>query len=408
MMASSGTVAAAGFRPPRYLIGRYHEIALKGRNRWRFVEQLKRNLRDIFADYRLGSVRGEGPRLIVELPDVIDDATAAERASLIFGFQNFSISSPVALDIQALKREAVAAANGTNARSFAIRTRRADKRFGLTSMEIDQIVGAEVKAAYGLAVDLDDPELTISIEIMPDIAYVSAGKLPGAGGLPAGIAGRAIAMLSGGIDSPVASYRMMKRGLHLDFVHFHSYPLVSAASREKAVELASHLTRYQARCRLILAPFAPVQREIVAATLRPLRVVLYRRFMMRIASALARGCGAAAIVTGESLGQVASQTLENMTVIEKAAGLPVFRPLVGMDKNEIVEQARALGTFETSIIPDQDCCTLFVPAHPETRAELAAVEAAERHFDIDRVVNDAVSAAETMNLSFPARASQTR
>ena len=207
---------------------------------------------------------------------------------------------------------------------------------------------------------------------------MAAGKHPGAGGLPVGVSGRATVLLSGGIDSPVAAYRMMRRGLHVDFVHFHSHPLVSAASREKACELAAHLTRYEARSKLALVPFADVQREIVARTLRPLRVVLYRRFMLRIASAMAQRIGgSAALVTGESLGQVASQTLKNMTVIEKAAALPMLRPLVGMDKNEIVVEARRLGTFETSILPDQDCCSLFVPAHPGARARAVAKEVLE-------------------------------
>jgi thiamine biosynthesis protein ThiI len=268
-------------------------------------------------------------------------------------------------------------------------------------MEIDRIVGAEVAAALGLKVDLSDPELTITIEILPDSAFIAVGKHPGAGGLPVGISGRATVLLSGGIDSPVAAYRMMRRGLQVDFVHFHSHPLVSAASREKAQELAEHLTRYEARSTLALVPFAEVQREIVARTLRPLRVVLYRRFMLRIASAIAIQSGSAALVTGESLGQVASQTLENMTVIEKAAALPILRPLVGMDKNEIIVEARRLGTFETSILPDQDCCSLFVPAHPETHARLQEVLVAEAQFDLAAMVSAAVANTEMIRLDFP-------
>lgn len=385
----------------RYLIGRYHEIALKGRNQWRFVDQLKRNLRGAFAGIRLGAMRGEGPRLMVELPDDAADELIAERAALVFGLQNFSISRRVPLDIEALKRESVAASRRQPGKRFEVRTRRAEKRFALNSMEIDRIVGAAVVDALGLKVDLNHPDFTIAIEILPDAAYVAVGKYPGAGGLPVGIAGRGLALLSGGIDSPVAAYRMMRRGLRLDFVHFHSYPLVSPASREKAADLAAHLTRFQGHAGLMLVPFADVQREIVARALRPLRVVLYRRFMMRIATVLARQLGATALVTGESLGQVASQTLANMIVIEDAAGMPVLRPLVGMDKNEIVEQARTLGTFETSIIPDQDCCSLFVPAHPETRASLAEVEQVESRFDIDRMVGTAVSITEKLRFQFP-------
>ncbi len=389
--------------PRRYLIGRYHEIALKGRNQWRFIEQLKRNLRDAFAGIELGAMRSEGPRLMVELIGEEPEELIVERAALVFGLQNFSISRTTPLDIEALKREAVSQARHYPGRTFAVRTRRAEKRFALNSMEIDRSVGAAVAGELGLKVDLENPDFTIAIEIMPAAAYVAVGKHPGAGGLPVGIAGRGLALLSGGIDSPVAAWRMMRRGLRLDFVHFHSYPLVSAASREKAADLAAHLTRFEGHSILMLAPFAEVQREIVARALRPLRVVLYRRFMMRIATALALRAGASALVTGESLGQVASQTLANMTVIENAAGMPILRPLVGMDKNEIVEQARMLGTFETSILPDQDCCSLFVPAHPETRATIAEVERAESCFDIDRMVTMAVDATEKQRFEFPHR-----
>ena len=388
---------------PRYLVGRYHEIGLKGRNRWRFVEELKRNLRRLFADYRLGPMRGEGRRLIVELPDELPDAVVRTRAPWAFGLQNFSLSRRVTLTMEAILDEAVAAARADRAaaRTFRVSTSRTEKRFPLDSMRIDQLVGAAVAADSGLKVELEHPDLVVAIEILPDGAYLTAGKLAGAGGLPVGVTGHGIVLLSGGIDSPVAAYRMMRRGLRVDFVHFHSYPLVSAASREKACDLAAHLTRYEARSTLMLVPFAEAQRAIVARAPRPLRVVLYRRFMLRIASVLAAQMGAQALVTGESLGQVASQTLENMTVIEQAASLPLIRPLVGMDKNEIIDEARRLGTFETSILPDQDCCSLFIPAHPETRARLDQVEAAEAPFDVARMVEDAVRRTEVVHHVFP-------
>lgn len=389
----------------RYLIGRYHEIILKGRNRWRFVEQLKQNLRAVFADFRLDGMRSEGPRIIIKLPAAITDEVASRRAGLIFGLQNFSISHAVPLDIDAIKHKAVAIAFAAQAKSpqtsFRVSARRAEKRFPLNSMEIDRLVGAEVRTALALKVDLENPGLTISIEILPSAAYVSAGKIPGAGGLPAGITGRGLVLLSGGIDSPVAAYRMMRRGMRVDFVHFHSHPLVSSASREKATELAAHLTGYEAQSTLMLVPFASAQREIVARAPRPLRVVLYRRLMMRIAGALARKIGAQVLITGESLGQVASQTLENIAVIEQAAACPVLRPLIGMDKNEIINEARRVGTFDTSILPDQDCCSLFVPAHPETHARPGEVAAAEHIFNIEGMVEEALRRTEFVRHSFP-------
>lgn len=389
---------------PRVLIGRCHEIVLKGGNRWRFVDQLKHNLRGVFADIGIGRVRAEGPRIIAELPADASDDLVRERAALLFGLQNFTISRPAPLEMEALKREAIAAARTHPARSFRVATRRAEKRFPLNSMEIDREVGGAIVAALGLKVDLENPDLTITIEILPHGAYLAAGKHPGAGGLPVGVTGRGTVLLSGGIDSPVAAYRMMRRGMKLEFVHFHSHPLVSTASREKACDLAAHLTRYQMRATLALVPFADAQREIVARARRPLRVVLYRRMMLRIASALARRAGSSALVTGESLGQVASQTLENMTVIEQAAALPILRPLIGMDKNEIIAEARKLGTFETSILPDQDCCSLFVPAHPETRARLEAVAEEEAAFDVGAIVASAVARAELVRYEFPPRA----
>jgi tRNA uracil 4-sulfurtransferase len=389
----------------RYLIGRYHEIVLKGRNRWRFVEQLKQNLRAVFADYHFRAMRSEGPRIIIPLPEEIPDEVAAERAALIFGLQNFSISHGVALDLETIKRQAVAIASRAQAKrpssTFRVSARRAEKRFPLNSMEIDRLVGAEISNALGLRVDLENPGLTISIEVLPDAAYVSAGKIPGAGGLPVGITGRGLVLLSGGIDSPVAAYRMMRRGMRVDFVHFHSHPLVTTASREKAAELASRLTRYEVHSNLMLVPFADAQREIVARAPRPLRVVLYRRMMMRIANALARKIGAQVLVTGESLGQVASQTLENMMVIEQAAARPILRPLIGMDKNEIINEARRLSTFETSILPDQDCCSLFVPAHPQTHARSDEITKAEAILNLERMVDDALKRTEVVRNSFP-------
>ncbi len=388
----------------RLLIGRYHEIGLKGGNRWRFVRQLEDNMRAAMADCGPGRIHSEGPRLMVELPAHLSDELAAERAALIFGLQNFTISRRVELELEAIKRAAIEAARGHENESFRVRARRDDKRFPLNSLDIEREVGAAVKDALKLRVDLTHPELAIIVEVLPRAAYVSAAKYAGPGGLPVGTGGRGLVLLSGGIDSPVAAHRMMRRGLRVDFVHFHAWPLVTKASQEKARELAAMLTRYQFHATLMQVAFGEIQREIVARAARPLRVVLYRRFMMRIASALAVRVRASALITGESLGQVASQTLDNMAVIEQAAALPILRPLVGMDKNEIVDQARAIGTFDTSILPDQDCCSLFVPLHPETHARLKEVEQAEAAFDIPAIVEAAIAATERVRLSFPSPA----
>ena len=262
--------------------------------------------------------------------------------------------------------------------TFRVSARRADKRFPLTSPQIEREVGGRIKEARGWRVDLANPALTIHVE-----ALTVGGVLllrQGAGrraGLPAGTSGRVVCLLSGGIDSPVAAWRMMRRGCRVIFVHFHSYPILSRASQEKVRELVGVLTRFQYDSRLFLVPFGEIQQQVVLAVAPPLRVVIYRRLMMRIAEAIALRARAQSLVTGEVVGQVASQTLENMSAIDRVVTMPVLRPLVGMDKDEITAEAQRLGTYPISIIPDQDCCTLFTPRHPATKARLADVEAAE-------------------------------
>jgi thiamine biosynthesis protein ThiI len=253
-------------------------------------------------------------------------------------------------------------------------------------------------------VNLTSPETIIYIEILPREALFYFEKLEGIHGVPVGTAGRVAALLSGGIDSPVAAYRMMKRGCRVDFIHFHSVPFLSRASQQKVKEIIDVLTAYQYRSRLYLVAFGDLQRQIMLAAPAPLRVILYRRFMMRIATALARHRRARALVTGESLGQVASQTLDNIAVIETAAGLPVLRPLIGMDKSEITCQAREIGTYEISILPDQDCCQLFIPTHPATRSRLNEVQEAERRLEADQLIQTAVEDVEEVRFRFPAAA----
>jgi thiamine biosynthesis protein ThiI len=241
----------------------------------------------------------------------------------------------------------------------------------------------------------------VHVEVLPREAFVSVQRFAGPGGLPVGSSGTVMALLSGGIDSPVAAWRMMGRGCRVEFVHFHGAPYQDRSSRDKVEELARLLTRYQARSTLHLVAFGEIQRQIVAAVRRPFRVVLYRRMMMRIAEQLARRAGAGALITGESLGQVASQTLANLTVVENAAELPILRPLIGMDKGEIRAQAERIGTYEISIQPDQDCCQLFMPRQPATFMSVEEAVAAEAPLDTEALLAQALENSETSSFKYP-------
>ena len=264
-------------------------------------------------------------------------------------------------------------------------------------------MGGRIKQALGWRVDLEQPDVAVRVEVLPGRVFHTIGKEPGAGGLPTGTSGSVVCLLSGGIDSPVAAYRLMRRGCRVRFVHFHAYPILSRAALDKARELVELLTRRQLQSRLYAVPFGEIQQQVVLSAPPPLRVVLYRRLMMRIAERLARACDARALVTGESVGQVASQTIENLVVINDVVRLPVLRPLIGSDKEEIVNEARRLGTYPISIIPDQDCCTLFVPRRPATRASRDDVERAEQDLPIEAMVEQAVAAAERTDSVFPVR-----
>ena len=380
---------------------RYHEVALKRGNRPYFVELLKRNLRSSVEGLGLKEVKNLQGRLCMVFNGEADSDEIRRRLACVFGVANFSFVERTAVDLEALKSKILESLKGKEFSSFRIQTKRADKTFPLNSPDVNREVGGAVKAYSNARVDLKNAELTIGIEILSRDAFFNLEKIPGPGGLPVGASGRVISLISGGIDSPVAAYRMMQRGCRLIFVHFHSSPYLDKTSQEKVKELVKILTRHQFFSRLYLVPFGEIQRQIVTAVMRPLRVVLYRRMMVRIAEAVAAKEKAAALVTGESLAQVASQTLQNLTVIEKAATLPILRPLVGMDKQEIIDQARRMGTFEISTLPDQDCCQLFVPQHPDTKASLVAVEKTESRLDLPALVQLGTENAEMKEIKFP-------
>ena len=383
------------------IVVHYKELALKGKNRPWFIKHLVRNLRTALAGLDVKSVRSVTGRIEIDLGASAQWEAASARIARVFGIANYSFAGRAPLDLDGIAAAILADVGDRRPRSFRVSARRSDKRFPFTSPQIERHVGGRIQEATGWPVDLDDAGLTIHVEMMSDHAFYYFGKEPGAGGLPTGTSGRVACLLSGGFDSPVAAYRMMRRGCPVLLIHFHSYPILSRASQEKVREIAALLTRSQLRSRLLLVPFGELQQQVVLAVEPELRVVIYRRLMLRIAERLARGWRAGALVTGEVVGQVASQTLENLTVIAQATTLELLRPLIGMDKDEIMAEAARIGTFPISIIPDQDCCTLFTPKHPATRVRLDRVEQAERALPIDQMVTAAVDATMMEELRFP-------
>jgi len=366
---------------------RFGEIFLKGANRGRFERMLIDNVRRAVADLPEARVSAPHGRVLVTVPEAgLEDACA--RLTRVFGLVSLSPARAVAPELPVIVEAAVTQARAALARdparvrAFKVEARRSDKRFPATSYEIACEAGARIAAATGLPVDLHHPPLTIGIEVGSEVAFVFGDVRPGPGGLPVGASGRAVLLLSGGIDSPVAGWLAAKRGVVNDAVYFHSPPFVGEKSRDKVESLARALGGWQAMRSLYVAPFTEAQKRLREAGPAELAVVLYRRMMMRVADLIADRRGAGALVTGESLGQVASQTMPNMDVIGAAARRLVLRPLATYDKTETIALARRIGTYDTSVLPYEDCCALFVPAHPATAARLADVERAEQGLDV--------------------------
>ena len=384
------------------VIVHYHEISLKRGNRPLFLRRLQENIARAVSDLGPATVVQRPGRIVVDLEGHEHAEAARERLDRVCGIANLALAVRTGSSTASLKRAVDHVIGVRPFSSFRISARRAFKTFPLTSVEINRELGAHVlKVRPQARVDLEHAELNVHVEVLPHEAFVYADRRPGAGGLPVGSGGTVMALLSGGIDSPVAAWRMMKRGCRVHFVHFHSVPYLPDTSIGKARELARRLTQWQYVSHLYLVPFGEIQREVVLAVRPMARVVAYRRLMVRIAEALARQTGALALVTGESLGQVASQTLHNLARIDEAATMPVLRPLIGMDKIEITEAAQRLDTFETSIEPDADCCTLFTPAHPATRLGREEIEAMEGRLDTGALVRAGVEGASLETFDFP-------
>ncbi|HZA20694.1 MAG TPA: tRNA uracil 4-sulfurtransferase ThiI [Actinomycetota bacterium] len=389
------------------LVAHYHEVGLKGRNRDFFEEALTRNLRRALRGTGYSRINRRFGRIIVHFFDDNRAADALERAARVFGVAYVGAGVRVPLDLDAITGVALDLMEAAPFESFAVRARRTYSSFATRSQDINIAVGQAIKDATGARVDLTHPEATAWIELFGNDGIVYRRRERGPGGLPVGVSGKMLALLSGGIDSPVAAWRMARRGADVEMLHFHGQPYTDPSSLRQAVELCEVLARYQLRTVLHLVPLADAQREIVTNAPSSLRVVLYRRTMMRIASALARDLGAQALVTGDSLGQVASQTIENIHTVDSAvAGTQVLRPLIGMDKQEIIDASVEIGTYDLSTRRYQDCCVLFEPRSPATRSNPALAERAESGLDMDAIVGKALAGMETRVFELPDPAAQ--
>ncbi len=380
------------------------EIVLKGANKRQFESRLRANVRRRMKGYGNFDVYLMQSTVYIEPMDEACDIDGAwEACRSIFGVVSLCRCRPCEKNLDAIF-EAVEEYLGDDldcARSFKVESKRSDKAFPLTSIGISQEIGGRLAEAHpGVEVDVHRPEYTVYVEVRDLAAYVHGPAEPGAGGLPTGVGGRAMCLLSGGIDSPVAAYMIGKRGVEIECVHFFSYPYTSQLAKDKVIELARLVTRYTGKMTLNVVSFTEIQEAIRDNCPEEYFTLIMRRFMMEIAMRLAKHDGCGALITGENLGQVASQTMEAMAVTGAVVDIPVFMPLVGMDKEEIVTIARRIGTMETSILPYEDCCTVFTPRHPKTKPSLGQVLNAERKLDRETLIQRAIESVEHIKVSY--------
>lgn len=367
---------------PQYCIAHYDEIALKGRNRNIFENKALHHLRRLLNPLGLQEIRKPRGRFLLVFKERPNWDLIAENIQKVFGVTHFSPVFRCQLSMEELQKSFQQSLLLQSFKSFGVEVKRANKQFPLNSLGIKVQAGSLIAQVTGAKVDLENPECWIEIEVMEDALYYSYKRYEGPRGLPIPASGKVMTLLSGGIDSPVAAYQIMRRGCETAFVHFHSSPFTNQASIEKVRKMIELLNPYQGRSHLYLVPFAAFQQKIVAYAPASLRVILYRRAMVRIAEKLAQQEKSQGLVTGDNLGQVASQTLHNMTCIDQACKLPILRPLISFDKIHIIDLAKKIKSFEISILPDQDCCSFMIPDHPATRAPLHLLEKSEGEFPL--------------------------
>ena len=375
---------------------RYGELTTKGKNRKDFIRKLDRNIRAMLKEYEQLEYRRTYDRFYIRLNGA-DPEGVKHKLEKVFGISSFSFTERVDSDIDVITNRCLELAKASGKHTFKMITRRHDKTFPMKSDAINRHVAGAILEHSDLKVDVHNPELELRVEVHAGDTYLMSEKIPGAGGYPSGINGKVLLLLSGGIDSPVAAYELMKRGLDVEAVHFASPPYTSENAKQKVLDLASMMSEYnQGRMRVHMVNFTNLQLAIYKAAGDPYAVTLMRRMMVRLAQQIAKDNGCLALGTGESLGQVASQTLESIACINAVISIPVLRPLICMDKVEIIDLARKIGTYETSILPYEDCCTIFDPKNPVTRPTDAKAASFESRFDYDTMIQEALQNAETV------------
>jgi thiamine biosynthesis protein ThiI len=384
------------------MLVRYAEIHLKGLNRPYFERSLMKRIALALRPLRVKVVREQGRVFVFGIPvESMDEA--ADKLTRVFGIHSVSPALAVEKDwdqmVEASKVLVARRIEGLAQASFKVIARRADKRFAMRSQDICRTLGGLLLEAFPvLRVDVHQPDFYVGVEVRQEQAFLFAEEKLGAGGMPVGTNGHAMLLISGGIDSPVAGHMIATRGVRISAVHFYSYPYTSERAREKVVDLTKILASYAGEVDLYLVPFTEIQLAIYEKCPKSETTVLMRRLMMQIAERIARTCGAQALITGESIGQVASQTIESLTVTNDAVDMPVFRPLIGFDKEEIVTRAKAIGSYETSILPFEDCCTVFVPQHPVTRPKLEDIRVSEARLDFTQMIETAIATTERLTV----------
>lgn len=377
----------------------YGEIALKKGNRKFFEDSLLRNIRVAIGNDNVCGVRRLRGRVHIRFNKHVDGKVVLEKLSKVFGVANIKTAVHCEASLEAIEGSVRKIISGRTFGSFAIRANRAEKGFPVTSQKVNETIGAVVKTMSGARVDLTNPEFVIPIEILNKEVFVCADLVKGPGGLPVGVSGRALCLISGGIDSPVAAFRVMKRGCLPLFLHFHSAPFTSDASQEKVIDMVEEMMKGQPATELIIVPFGQIQQKIIVTVPSAYRVIIYRRFMMKIAERIALRKKAMVLVTGDALSQVASQTLSNLCSIDAAVKMPILRPLIGMDKQEIVDEAKRIGTYDVSIKPHDDCCSFLMPPNPVTKTKISEVEDIEKKLDIESLINLGLESLKIIGIS---------